>query len=305
MSTHASFVDEKSGPLSKRSLPWTGRLGRTGLFLLMLFALWQALGMISAKNAPQQYFKESLEFSDPLAGSSNKIVQQGWKQGRTEVHKDIIELLTSMMPLIWGLAAIFVYTRARPMFRQRTRQASRSERNKSDPAETYQASSAQVSAGMPRHLRRNPFDMKQSSLSLEERVELAIVESQRAGGRVGAILYHFRRDQLPLPANVSNVGSADPEETIASLRSKLRPTDYAGLLGDDRIVVFVCLLKNRNDLVSIASRLNGHLHDIVGSKVSGIAIDYGIAMNPIDGYTASDLVMSAHKDIKSRLVSVH
>ncbi|MGE3245824.1 MAG: hypothetical protein AB7F96_11435 [Beijerinckiaceae bacterium] len=142
---------------------------------------------------------------------------------------------------------------------------------------------------IPRALMNNPYSAEFRDLTLSKRVEIAAESSARASRRIGAIV-------LPLPVP-HQPGSHlhDPQfadRFALQLRRFLRTSDYAGPAGDRRIVVFVSLLKNADDLYAIAERLqriaSGCFEECANVKP-------GVALYPLDGYTAEELFDTASR----------
>jgi hypothetical protein len=168
--------------------------------------------------------------------------------------------------------------------------------------------SARLKVEVPRELLKNPFSVAYEGLGLAERVSIAAEASARAGRRIGAIVLNppanfadhasmpaLQKDAIAfgethdtrVPAHVQ---ATVLDQVVAHLRSKLRASDYVGLAEWNTIVVFVSLLKTRDDLLTIARRMqveanaalrsSGLLHGASGGSVW----QPGIAIYPLDGY---------------------
>ncbi len=168
--------------------------------------------------------------------------------------------------------------------------------------------SARPKVEVPRELLKNPFSVAYKGLGLAERVFIAAEASARAGRRMGAIVlnppanFADHASMLALQKDAIACGETHDtrvpahaqatvlDQVVAHLRSKLRASDYVGLAEGNTIVVFVSLLKTRDDLLAIARRMqveanaalrsSGLLHGVSGGSVW----QPGIAIYPLDGY---------------------
>jgi hypothetical protein len=170
---------------------------------------------------------------------------------------------------------------------------------------------------VPRELLRNPFSAAFDGLGLAERVSIAAEASARAGRRIGTIVLKppaslAESAAMPVTHQQAVDGGARQDvrvqdhiqagifdQVVAHLRSKLRSSDYAGIADGNTIVIFVSLLKTRDDLLAIARRMQVEANAAL--RASGVAQGIstgsvgtpGIAIYPLDGYDASDLYETA------------
>jgi len=151
-------------------------------------------------------------------------------------------------------------------------------------------------ADAPRFLLANPWTGGDPSLTLDERVRIAIEASLRASRTLGVICF-----EVPAFAN-----QPEHEVVLRMLRERLRRSDHVEIAerrGGAAIHVYVPLLRHRSDLAAISERLLETLGVCAGAGLRaqqrklGLA-RMGLAMYPIDGYTRADLLASARANMR-------
>ena len=151
----------------------------------------------------------------------------------------------------------------------------------------------------PRTLSRDVLNDATLSMTLPQRIEAAIDLSKIVSRAFGIL--SIRIDDMDAVAHHMELASA--EEAIAkisaTLRKTLRSTDRAIGVDGEEILVCLPLIAVRSDLNAISARLSRAVAKTIAGQVSETstafvpAIDIGIAMHPIDGYRAQDLIESA------------
>lgn len=152
---------------------------------------------------------------------------------------------------------------------------------------------------VPRTLSRDVLNDASLSMTLPQRIEAAI-ELSKIVSRAFGIL-SIRIDDMDAVAEQMDLASA--EDAIAkissALRRTLRSTDRAIGVDGEEILVCLPLIAVRSDLNAISARLSRAVAKTIAGQASDAstafvpAIDIGIAMHPIDGYRAQDLIESA------------
>ncbi|KAF2992466.1 hypothetical protein OGR47_05425 [Methylocystis sp. MJC1] len=145
-------------------------------------------------------------------------------------------------------------------------------------------------SSVPRHLPENPFSGSENLADFCIEIEDAAKASALMSRAVGLIYFEF-------PKLVS--GAATGEASIGALaddfRLALRPTDHVALLGQDQIVVVVCLLACRKDLETVASRLSAAARRRGAIEEGAPSLPVGLAMYPSDGLEGQALIDAARK----------
>lgn len=151
----------------------------------------------------------------------------------------------------------------------------------------------------PRTLSRDVLNDASLSMTLPQRIEAAI-ELSKIVSRAFGIL-SIRIDDMDAVAQHMELGTA--EDAIAkissALRKTLRSTDRAIGVDGEEILICLPLIAVRSDLNAISARLSRAVARTIAGQTSDAsrafvpAIDIGIAMHPIDGYRAQDLIESA------------
>lgn len=152
---------------------------------------------------------------------------------------------------------------------------------------------------VPRTLSRDVLNDATLSMTLPQRIEAAIELSKLASRAFGIL--SFRIDDMD--AVTRNMDLESSEDAIArissALRRTLRSTDRAIGVDGEEVLVCLPLIAVRSDLDAISARLSRAVAKTIAGQSSQDAatfvptIDVGIAMHPIDGYRAQDLIESA------------
>ena len=161
------------------------------------------------------------------------------------------------------------------------------------------AAVAEDAKPVPRTLSRDVLNDSSLSMTLPQRIEAAIELSKTVSRSLGIV--SVRIDDMDKVAERMGVATAEEAtaKLSAALRRTLRATDRAIALGPDEILIGLPLIAVRSDLDAISFRLSRFITRIAsgsvenGSQVAPLTIDLGIAMYPIDGYRAQDLIESA------------
>ena len=148
---------------------------------------------------------------------------------------------------------------------------------------------------VPRELAHNPYGAEGAHLSFDERVRIAALGSVQAGRVIGAI--QFKLAPMLEAGDESTKPELGPIANLAErLARNLRRSDGVRVLGPDEIVIFVSLLSRRRELEDISLRLRRVLtKEGLGDQI----LHKGIAMYPLDGYTAAEMIEAAraHPDL--------
>lgn len=150
-------------------------------------------------------------------------------------------------------------------------------------------------ANTPRVLLKNPYGPETEGLPFEDRVDLAIEGSRLAGRVLGTIV-------IKLP---EELGGDEPSldatrrQVVSRLCRNLRGTDYVHVISDVEIAVFISLIKNRNRLQKIMRRLKHTATNTVEEYGYSAEIVVGMAMYPMGGYNAHDLIYNARCNVSS------
>lgn len=274
------------------------------LAALTLFAAGAVTGFVAGRNRPSA--PASIETASERAATRppDSVLALPARAGRGLAAAVIAWNVPIGAALVVVIASGVLYRRRRRLRRGDAIAASRSIANshgrdyleRCEAAADAQAAEAGRYGGrVTRALARNPFGAEFTGLTLAQRVQIAAEASARAGRRFGAVV-------LPLasarPGDGEGLAPSAPlsmDRLVAQIRLRIRPSDYACAADGNRILVFLSLINNRDDLASIAERLrresvamlrdSGASHERIGSP--------GIAIYPLDGYGADELYESA------------
>lgn len=135
----------------------------------------------------------------------------------------------------------------------------------------------------------DPFGADYAHLRFEDRVQMAADLSREVGCVIGVICFSYEG-----PGAEARSASVTPAEQISRLADVLKPAlhklDGMTITETNVLAVFVCTLKSRNELLERARGL------LTAAREHGAASGFsspGIAMYPVNGYRARDLIKSA------------
>jgi predicted signal transduction protein with EAL and GGDEF domain len=143
----------------------------------------------------------------------------------------------------------------------------------------------------PRILEKDVLAAAADTMPLESRIEAAAEASQRFGRTLGIIHYNVDAYKTVARNDTPQAAEAMMDGLIAALRPRLRNTDRVERLGKGRIAVVIVLLPEKAALESIRKRLDVALR-AAEPRADG-AVDVGMAIYPIGGYTGEDLLATA------------
>jgi hypothetical protein len=134
----------------------------------------------------------------------------------------------------------------------------------------------------------SPFTAIHKSPEDDGAVEIVADACVRLNRRMGAVHIAMEaQDQVDSKKRSGGLALAD------ALQRRVRSNDQVSWLDDRRIIVWVSMLQNCNDLESIARRLAQVASDTLPEGVSTPPV--GCAVHPLDGYAASELIDAARQ----------
>jgi hypothetical protein len=144
----------------------------------------------------------------------------------------------------------------------------------------------------PRVLPQSPFTISGDEKTFGAQIGVAAQACVRLSRTIGVIYLQITAHHAP-PATLDEDGA---KALVARMRRVVRPTDHIELLSGGEIVASICLLRNAEDLKSIAKRLIG-LAEREGVADAGLALDCaGFAVYPLNGYEGAELIAAARAD---------
>ena len=171
------------------------------------------------------------------------------------------------------------------------------------PAPAATADGTNTVVPVPRTLASDTLN-DGSLLTLPERIASAIEMSQLHSRSFGIVSLQVDCHEHLVQRLGADGAQAVLAEAANALKSALRSTDHARLNGNSELLVCLPLIAVRRDLETIATRLSRlvaqtlapHLQTaqvVTPSVVVAPPIDTGIAMYPIGGYDADELIATA------------
>lgn len=159
-------------------------------------------------------------------------------------------------------------------------------------------------AAAPRTLENDVLGAEAGSVPIERRIEAAAEASKRYGRTLGII--HYNLDAYRQVARAEGAAAADAmmDEIVSTLGPKLRNTDRVERLGKGRFIAVIVLLPEKSVLDSICKRMEGALRSLQGKYASpDSAVDIGMSIYPMGGYTGEDLIATATRHCEEARVS--
>jgi hypothetical protein len=151
---------------------------------------------------------------------------------------------------------------------------------------------------VPRALPASPFTQQNDVTTLARQIEIAARASTRLSRTVGLIYF----EPLGYAEYLERHGQEKAREAmrtlVSELRQSLRSSDHVAALGENRILICICLLSGLTDLESITRRM----FSIVARLELTVAATQraGLAIYPINGYSGGELIRAARKDFRLR-----
>lgn len=142
-------------------------------------------------------------------------------------------------------------------------------------------------------LLANPFGAEYTGISIEQRVQIATEASLRVSRKVGVIVFRFADETNSQLANNQRRSFHQTEKTITRFRNILRKTDCVCSNTNNEVIVFISFLETKLELNEIANRLLSATLKDNGTENNKLNFLPGIAMYPLDGYNAEELVKTA------------
>lgn len=147
-------------------------------------------------------------------------------------------------------------------------------------------------------VHRSEFDLLtdvHNRFSLERQLDGAITRARETAGVFGLIYVDLDDFKQVNDVYGHRVGDLYLKEISARMKRQLRSADLLARVGGDEFAVLVPMVRNREDVVDIASRLDGCFAPAVhveGCVLRGSA-SLGIALYPDDGVTRDTLMSAA------------
>ena len=151
----------------------------------------------------------------------------------------------------------------------------------------------QTPPSAPRTLEKDLLAASADSIPLERRIEAAAEASQRYGRTLGIIHYNIEAYRNVARSEGAPAAEAMMDSIVAALRPRLRNTDRVERVGKGRLAVVIVLLPEKAALESIRKRLDVALR--AAEPRAEAAIDVGMSIYPIGGYTGEDLLATASR----------
>lgn len=156
----------------------------------------------------------------------------------------------------------------------------------------------------PRTLENDVLGAGAGSIPIERRIDAAAEASKQYGRTLGVIEYNLDIYKQVARAEGPAAAEAMMDEIVATLGPKLRNTDRVERLGKGRFIAVIVLLPEKSVLDSICKRMEGSLRELQ-AKYAGAAgaVDIGMSIYPMGGYTGEDLIATATRHCEEARVA--
>ncbi len=149
-------------------------------------------------------------------------------------------------------------------------------------------------AVVPRALPTTPFTEQNDINTLAREIEIAARASTRLSRTVGLIYFEPENYAECFERHGGEKTRQAMSSLVAELRQSLRSSDHVTLLGDNKVLICVCLLAGLTDLESITRRMVSIVARLgLTERASQRA---GLAIYPINGYSGSELIRAAEEN---------